>query len=296
MNYKGKRLKANLTPYTVARELGIDYDKYLLIEKGKIALESDLLDKFMKIVEPKNARGIKFNRFQKINDLKKKSKDGKLKEMMTSRGYTGTKLAEAIGVSDSEISRCLRYGKHSKKINEDTLERIYDFLSNPINTYVEKTNVEKVKGKNNLTEEEKAIVNKFMEDNNLSREQLAKKIGYVRSTVDNLFGTNSYCSPKARKKLFDYINKNKTKTIIEEVNEESQEIIIEIPQEVETTEETTIDPIQKEEPQIEEIPKEEKELDYTDVIELVKENQLLKQKVSELEIQLTRYNKLIDRM
>lgn len=294
MNYKSKRLKAKLTPYTVAKELGVDFNKYLLIEKGKIALEGELIDKFMKITEPKNARTIKFNRFQRIADLKKKSKNGELKKMMTNRGYNGTKLAEAMGISDSEISRCMNYGKNSKKCNEDNLERVFDFLNSPINTYIEeKGNVKKVQENNLnlLTKEEKEKYKQLIEKYDLKRADIAKEIGYKTSSISNLLSKSSYASPKCKERFVEYMKKYEAM----EESEETKEVLentpqIEIPQEVPTPEESPIEETQTT------IPEEEKRLNFTEMFELVKENIKLKQKVSDLEIQLARYNKLIDRL
>lgn len=131
MNYRAKRNKAGLSAYTMSKELGIAYDKYLKVEKKLIPLEGEYVDKFMKILD--RAKEILFNRKQKIHEIEESIKDGSLKKLSQKRGYSGKQLAETMGISPSEVSRTFT----GKQTNQDTIERIYDFLQDPINVNVE---------------------------------------------------------------------------------------------------------------------------------------------------------------
>ena len=46
MNFKQKRMSYGLEAYTVAKELGIPYTKYLEVEKGNLDLDTNKKEKF----------------------------------------------------------------------------------------------------------------------------------------------------------------------------------------------------------------------------------------------------------
>lgn len=73
MNYRGRRNKANIKFYTMAKELGIDEKTYKEIEDGKRNLEGQMLDKFMNIL--KRNKEINFNDAIKVNKIDKMVED-----------------------------------------------------------------------------------------------------------------------------------------------------------------------------------------------------------------------------
>ncbi len=135
MDYSGKRRKVKLSAYTVAKELGVDFNKYKLVENGIVHLEKDLLDKFLEITQPENAKMIKFNRDQRLFDIKNfASHNENLKKLMKDRKYNQNQLADVMGVKKVTMSKLINYGKNKKdKVSDDLLERVYDFLMNPLN-------------------------------------------------------------------------------------------------------------------------------------------------------------------
>ena len=302
MNYKVKRYKAGLTPYTVAKELGIDYEKYQLVERKKLPLEGNLVDKFLSIIDPSNAKMIRINHTQRITEVKEFAKSGKLKELMKTRGYyKQVELAKAMGISNTEISRAINYGETTLQPSDCTLERVYDFLMNPINANVDKENTED----RVPTEEEKAKIKKFMEENNLNAAELASKLGYDRKTIENIYGKKNYLSPKAKAKLFEYMEEHKTKVeeVIEEVPVVEDMTITSSVEEMERTKvkvvEETPTPIVEEvkfEEEVIETGEENNKDFFREWGRLVRENFQLKSELEKAQTQLRRYEKLIDRM
>lgn len=283
MNYKAKRKKAGLTPYMMSKELGIDFNKYQLVEKGKIALEGNLIDKFQEILL--NAKMIKFNRAQRMSDIQEYIKDGKLRKDMEVKKYNGQELAEITGISTSEISRTL----NGKQTNEDTIERIFDFLTNPINVKVEMKPVYD-RNKGNFTDEEKERYDRIIKENNTSRKEVAEKIGYTVSSINNLFGTNSYISLKCKEKFVEYMNEldNKKKEVIEEPTTEiNEENVVEETIKDEEVNLIELDEVKSTEEQTETI---------NEFMKLLQENHELKTALSKAERQVRLYEKLIERL
>lgn len=130
MNYKRKRISAGLSAYTMSKELNVPYEKYLMVEKKQIPLEGSLLDKFQNAL--KNARMIKFNQKQKMQDIRQFIEKGELRNLMAERGYNGLRLSQVMNFAPSEISQIL----NNKCKNQERVEMVYDFLMNPINREV----------------------------------------------------------------------------------------------------------------------------------------------------------------
>lgn len=295
MNYKKRRVKVGITPYTMAKELGIDYDKYLLIEKGKIALEDGLLDKFLETID--NAKMVNINSKQEANNIKELAKEGKLRELMNKRNYNGMQLAEATGISSSEISRIMNYDGKKKCPSDDVFRKLYDFLKEPYNHNVEETRVIKKGvrqqiGANTFNEKEKAKYEELMDKHNISRIDIANEFGVSVSTINNLFSPKSIGSATTKAKFEEYMKQ------FEEV-----ETPVETPQETETPEVQIIE----ETPEVIEIPEivEDQVEDTCEVckdefdktfIDLIHENYELKEKLNKAERQIRLYEKLIERL
>ena len=132
MNYRQKRYSAGLSVYTVARELGISYEKYLEVDRGARDLEGEYVDKFCEVLD--RAKEINFNRMQKLRDIEGWITSGQIKEDITKMGYTQSSLARKIGVKQATINQIVnKRGDYS----DDMKERIYDFLHDSINKNIE---------------------------------------------------------------------------------------------------------------------------------------------------------------
>lgn len=179
MNYKKKRLRSRLTPYTVSKELGIDYKKYLEVEKGNIPLEGDYVEKFNEIML--NAKMIRFNHIQKMKDVRDSLKTGELKELVAKRGYNGMTLSMALGIDGSTLSRVL----NQKDNNENILEMVYDFLQDPINRNIEKLTkkqkISNIEDEDKVSSKEVQDLKKTIKENKISQLEICRETG-IRSS------------------------------------------------------------------------------------------------------------------
>lgn len=220
MNYKRKRVKSGLSTYTIAKELGIDWKKYQEVEENKIALEGENLNKFLNITEYKNAKMIKFNRRQKINDIKNFINDGKMKELMAKRGYNGMTLASVLGVDSNVIKRVL----DGKEASEDMNEYVYDFLQDSLNanTEVEKTDIEEETEKEISLEEIKRLKN----EKSFGTQELSNAVDIPISTLSHILaGRNT--KQENLQKIYDFLlnNEPKTRTELEKDRQELEKVL-----------------------------------------------------------------------
>lgn len=292
MNYKTKRLKARLSTYTVARELGIDWNTYKDVENGKITLEGEYLDNFLNII--KNAKMINFNRRQKLKDIKEFAEKGKLEELMAKRNYNRMTLAKTLNIEGLAIPNVLK-GKHQ---SDDLNEYVYDFLENPLNAYIEN---EKPQSENNTTptNNDNPIlekINKIKKENKFANKDIALEIGVSPSHYAKIISGDRNITPKMKKMIDKFISKYE-KPVIEEtpIIEEKTEITPVI-EEIEAILPITLDDIETidneaKNNELEDVKESNISKDYFD---LLKENNELKEKLSGAERQIKRYETLID--
>lgn len=138
MNYRKRRSDAGLSVYTVSKELGISYEKYLEVDRGERDLEGELVDKFLNAIE--RAKEINFNRMQKMKDVNEWFVSGQARKDIENANYTQKTLADAIGVGINQGSLCLSLKNNGDKrsLSDDAKERVYDFLHDPINKNIVK--------------------------------------------------------------------------------------------------------------------------------------------------------------
>lgn len=140
MDYRQRRHRAKLTAYTVAKKLGISYEKYLEVEKGKRNLEGDLIDNFVEIM--KRSKEIAFNRKQTMVDINNWIADGTIEKDMVKQNYNQSSLARKMGVKFPTINLLI----HKSIGSDDLKERVYDLLHDPLEKNIE-DNVKKLKEK-----------------------------------------------------------------------------------------------------------------------------------------------------
>lgn len=192
MNYKKKRIQAGLSAYTMSKELGVPYDKYLLVEKKQIPLEGSLLDRFQNTL--KNARMIKFNHKQKMQDIKHTIEKGELKDRMAKMNYNGLALARAMNFAPSEISQIL----NNKCKNQERVEMVYDFLMNPINIDI---NTEDKQVEVEVDEFDYKELERIMRKKKIKKLDVAEALNVPYSSLCKYFS--------------DRYNDSKTKTVID---------------------------------------------------------------------------------
>ena len=206
MNIRQRRLLRGLKAYTVAKELGIDYNTYMEVERGNRALADEYLDKFMNVMA--NAKEIKLNRLEKIKKMNEEFDNGTMTELAKEMGYTHSELAEKLGLVQGTISNNLR--NDPRYISEETRERIYDFLHNPINKKYKKEDLPKKekkyrKCKARLTPTPKwQYLNDKLNEFEVSRTDFAEKIGCTPEHLSNVISGKR----NASEELEERINKN----------------------------------------------------------------------------------------
>lgn len=138
--YEKKRRKTNLSQIEVANKLGISYDRYLLIERGKVKMPTNLIDKFNELINKgKGEHAIdKLNRKEIVekwfDKMSQKSGWGKYKlnEKIKEFNIKNLKeLGELLGYADGAfVSHAL---SNPKKTSYNSKEVIYSFFENELN-------------------------------------------------------------------------------------------------------------------------------------------------------------------
>lgn len=211
MNYRIRRNLKHLSVYTVAKNLGVDYNKYVQVERGERSLEKEYVDKFQKIMD--NATSIKLERSMKMARIRPLFANGVLKEKVKEYGYTHSELGEALGLTQGTISNA--FSGNLKITSDDTMERIYDFLNEPFNKKVSATINQGKRGKYCSPE-----VEKWFRENNLeelianseyTRAKLAKKVGVTESHITNVIKGNRNPSGNLKTALYEVFNSKEKK-------------------------------------------------------------------------------------
>ena len=125
--YEKRRIEKGLSKYTVAKEMGLTLDQYRNIERGLVNLESEYLDKFNDIMN--RAKEIRINRMDKIQNIKIMIKSGELKYKLKQQGYSMAGLAKKLDMGATTVN----YVFMLKKVSDDAIEQVYDYLMNPAN-------------------------------------------------------------------------------------------------------------------------------------------------------------------
>ena len=272
MDYKQKRNRAKLSLYTMAKQLGITEKKYKEVESKKRPLEGNLVDKFQETLN--DAKQITLDRNIKMMEINRWFKSEEANETLNKYGYTQKDLATELELSRGTVSEAFKYGRGT----DDVKEKIYDFLTNPINKKIAK---EEKHGKiENLEKRLKAL--------KISQKEFAKMIGRSQVITSYLITGSRNVSPetvqKAEEKIKELEKQNSVKNIEESV--EVVEEVIEKP--VEVVEEI------KEAPMVEETTR---ELDYKALYEelTLQYSNLLSEKLK-YQRQVMLYEKLIEKM
>ena len=195
MKYRQVRYNHKLRAYTVAKELGVDYNKYIEVEKGERPLEQEYVEKFRKIM--RDANTIRMNASISIGKAKTELADGTLKKLMEDMGYNQITLAKTMGLRTFHMNAI--FCGRSK--NEDTIERMYDFLHEPFNRKIEiEPKFEKQKDETQNTptalvinDDNKALSDMYEIDKKVEIEkQDNERIEILRSACEELTRENEY--------------------------------------------------------------------------------------------------------
>lgn len=231
--YKRKRKRAGLAQSDMAKELGIDYKKYNLIENGVVKMPSKLIDKFNEIVNKgdNNHKLDRLNNEQVVNDFwneisqsSGKYGDYKLKEKLTEFNIgTLKEFGKLVNISSSNLSHYLKGGI---KVPYDIKNRVYLFFQDELNIQPPKTKsvtvrketykIEKKDSKKGsskqcrnpeLIEFYKTLdLGTFCKEHNMTYQGLAKEIGLHQDSVRRIVHKEiDMPSEKTLRKIKDYM-------------------------------------------------------------------------------------------
>ena len=272
--YKRKRKKAGLAKSDMAKELGIDYKKYNLIENGVVKMPKNLIDKFNEIVS-KGKNEHMLNRLDServVNEFwdemtTKVNNQYKLKEKMKEFNIvTFGELAKLLGVSYSNLSH---YLTGHTKTGYDFKNKLYLFFQDELNIQVPKKN--NVKGKSSqgsnkqchdpelLEWFEKTDLKALVLKHGLKYEQIAKDTGMHVSCVSRNIRKDRNMVPSTKtltslKEYFDRLeNVEEDKNVSIAFEEFVSEAIEETPQKEEQNNTDVYDVIERYHREIDEI-------------------------------------------
>lgn len=173
MNYRIKRYKTNLTPYTVSKRIGMEFNEYMKVERGDKDLRGEQLTKFLEVIE--NHVQIENERTAKMFKIVKMFKDGIIKEIAELKQISRTKMANDLKLSQGHISNALV--NNGTAVSEDTYERIYDYLG------VDEWEVSK-----KAEEESKMSIEEYDIDNEIVKEEMSTQEIKEAPTMETIDG------------------------------------------------------------------------------------------------------------
>ena len=221
--YEKKRRKIGLSQIDVANQLGISYDRYLLIERGKVKMPTNLMDKFNELI----------NRSKGERDIEKLERkrvvDEWWDEMSQKVGYGKYKLGEKMKEFNidtyKELSQLLGYKNQSQLssylngnmvVTDNVKNIIYSFFENELNIQPpkEKNNVTQKHNNNmRLTSNEKKElydwyhtfnISEWMKEQNMTISDMGVASGVAPNTI-RAFMRKETPRLHTLKKVHDYI-------------------------------------------------------------------------------------------
>ena len=230
--YKKKRKKVGMAPSDMAKELGINYKKYNLIENGVVKMPKNLIDKFNEIVNKGKNENVleRLNNEQVVtefwNEMTTKV-DGTfiLKEKMKEFNIkTFSELANLLGVSGSNLSHYLNADYEAPYNFKNAM---YLFFQDELNIQVPRDKVSPLKGKPSNNRKGRGCKNpelinwyrntdliKLANENNLTYEDISNGCGVNISSVSRAMRksteTPSQNTLTCLKEYFDKLQINPT--------------------------------------------------------------------------------------
>lgn len=236
--YRKKRLKKGLSMSEVANALNIDCAKYELIDRGKVKMPKNLIDKFNEIINKGKGEHIiaKLNREELVNkwwdEMSTKTSYGKYKlneKMKEFNIDTLIELSNLLGWK-SQAGIC-NYLSGKIPITFNTKNKIYSFFENELNIQPPKNN--KTKKNKTYTIYKKTMdlneiqnlynwydgfdIVEWAQQNNLKRDDISTGTGLASGTISNLY-RNIFAQPTVNtlmklKSFVDKLDKQKNNEI-----------------------------------------------------------------------------------
>ena len=253
--YYLKRHKAGMTRSEMANALEVDYERYVLWEKGVLDMPSKYIDKFNEIIHrtKKDHNIDRLNHEREVNEwweeMRSKNEKGNYKMNDICKKYNFHSLRELskkLGLGEGTLSFFLA----TNKVSYDKKDRMYTFLHNELNIqpplkkegYTHKANGER---KELLEWYSNFDLKHFLLEHDLKQADVLCSTSIASGTISALVN-RKYDTPTTMvlSQLKDYVDKVENGKEIEEVDSTVEENdIIEEPIK---DEETNIDDIQEE--------------------------------------------------
>lgn len=228
--YRRKRQQNGLEISEVANYLGIDYKKYLSIDRGDVKMPKNLIDKFNKMIN----RGKNENKIERIN--REELINNWWNEITTDKSLLIKKMQEFNIKTYRELSNLLGYKDgctlsiYINKLREPSFDfknRLYSFFENELN--IQEPKIKSKNGKTILNKQDKQKnidwyknfdIKKWLETHNLSLNDFSKYIKMPSSTF------YYYVNPKDINSIPYQSSIKKVKEGIKRYEEEYQNKII----------------------------------------------------------------------
>ena len=167
--WRKKRAQSGLTRADMAKELGVEYNKYKAMERGEIKMPNKLMDKFNEIIN----RGKNVHKLEQLNkqadinmfwDEVTTKENGQYKLMNKMKDFnidTYKELGLLLGYKDGTI-----FSTRLKHPNEAPVEfktKLYNFFTDELNIQLPKEKTKPTKKKNKKTAEKIEDMEAIME-------------------------------------------------------------------------------------------------------------------------------------
>lgn len=219
-----KRTKAGLKRSELASELGISYERYVLIEKGLVKMPTDLVDKFNEIIA-KDKQEVVIDRLENektidayvewlitIDKNGNLNLDNKMKEFNIN---TYCELGTLLGYKSSQPIQSIK----TKGVNccYDLKNKVYQFFTNELN--IQPPKVKEIKENNEIKKELTtqeigtqltmytiADVDRYCKENNIKYNEIEKDANLSSGTLYHAKKNNSCFTIGTNQKLHNYFN------------------------------------------------------------------------------------------
>lgn len=200
--YEKKRRKTSLTRSDVANYLNIDYKRYELIERGRVKMPKNLINKFNELMNKQKGE-------IKIDQLTREEKVNKWwDEIRVCYGqgeYGLNKYMEEFNILNlTELGRLMGYksacaiqqrlkGYGNRKTSYDFKNKLYSFFENELNIQPKRANVKisnKAKTRIYISDCEKWLshfdIKSYLKENDISQLELSRETGVSQGTISTL--------------------------------------------------------------------------------------------------------------
>ena len=202
--YLKKRIKSGLTRNDMAKELGLDYQRYYAIEKGSIFMPKNLIERFNEIINKKKENEItsldneaKANEFWE--EMSKKDNTGRWELVNKMHEFNITNYNELVSLLGyRSVGTIYNYLEGRNPVGIEFKKRLYNFFNNETNIQIPKERTKVVNTSYKINNEprtanlkldkyyNKTDFKKLMKEHKLTNVQIADAIGVHNSTVSNM--------------------------------------------------------------------------------------------------------------